>query len=197
MPPIGWVGIGSHLEPGKSEAWIAEQADRVCGWWGEDTNDDVCDQVRAILTHAIAVREDESVMELLYFPVPEPYAARVRVMVCDDNPLQLWRDAGLELDPYVGSSLGPGVQCVAMRDVGDANDPAQLISAAFVFEAEEETVIALIEPTTRQAYALMIDGLAWLLSKIEVRRPNGELFCARPVDGFKVTEEDEWALINA
>jgi len=55
----------------------------------------------------------------------------------------------------------------------------------------------LVEPTTRQAYALMIDGLSWLLSDLEIRRPNGDIFAAQAIDGFKISDEDEWVLTDA
>lgn len=199
-PEDGWVYAACDLETDLDE-WVVSHEAKLAGRWGEVWPQD--EEARLANDAALrdiyrAAHEPGTLIGMLHWPLPLPLASRVRVALAagPPAPVAAWQEAGFDVDEWIGSSLGPGLKCIAERNETIGGVPRHLSTAAYVFASQEGGVLVTVESGSREVFDLTLARMPVLLSTLKLYLPGGVQFVASEVDGMTRSSTDEWKQVS-
>lgn len=199
-PEQGWSCAACDLETDVDQ-WIASEEMRLRTWWVDAwAQDEAANRAnRAALKDTYdSAHEPGMLVAMSHWPLPVPLPSRIRIAIASGPPapVSAWRDAGFDVDEWIGSSLGPGLKCIAERDEVVNGNAVHLSTAAYVFAAQDGGVMVTVEAGTREVFDLTLARMPVLLSNLALYLPGGARFVASDVDGMTRNTMDEWEKVS-
>lgn len=196
-PPDRWTQVlgADDVDADEVETWIDRELENLRGWWGKAWTDDLDHEARSLLTTNVASDlHTGTLVSLLHWPLPAPAVSRVRIVLGNGDPVEVaeWRQMGFDVDEYAEAGLGPGLKCLASSGAEVDGQEFQLFTGVFAFAAQDSSVMVVVEASEPEVFGLTVAEMPLLLSTLEVLRPDGTPFSAKPVPGAASDPFDVW-----
>ncbi|MCR8671471.1 hypothetical protein [Agrococcus sp. HG114] len=183
MPPLGADDAG----------WVDASTAALRAAFGDRWSADLDSAVPALLQLGLDRREDDDLLSWLLWPVALPVFAVVRARVVDSAALPDFHAAGASVQPVESGTLGPGILVTARVRLEEADASAAL--AVLAFDDGDAALALSIDPTVAEVVDLSAPALRDLADRVELERPDGSAFRARPPAGIVAAEA--WSLGGA
>lgn len=195
IPEDDWTVVPDNNHEEYAD-WPAEECARICQRFAESQGDASAEEiVSETLKLALSVRQPDTLLTLLHWPLPLPAASIVRVLIASDIPgtPHDWERHGFLVDECSGRHLGPGIKCVAERSECLGGETQSLLTAAYQFSREDGLgVIVVAESGVREIFQLTAGAMPTVLAGLRILQPDGEEFVGGPVRGISRMPIDEW-----
>ena len=184
----GWLDLPAHVD--SVDEWVEAQAGELRAAWGSAWRDDQSAAVAGLLRGALAARPDDAALAFQLWPVPAPLVTHVRASFGA-------RPAGLRLGPgdgvlYEAAGLGFGVQALRQVRVDDAG--LDLIGIEIAFLGEDAAVVASLEPTIPELFAMVVGQFHAFVQTLEFQGPDGRAIVApAPAEFLDAAPDATWA----
>lgn len=181
------------------EEWVATECARISAELGDRWTADVQREFRRLMTNALeSANGPGTLITMLHWPAEIPLISRVRVVLADGAPFdpKAWESAGFDVSEYPGAEMGPGVVCLASREVGVGDNGLQLHTAAYAFSSGTDGIAVIVESGSKEVFELTVAFMPVILGSLRITQPDGSHFEAKPILGITRDSVDEWKVAN-
>lgn len=181
----GWLLQPAHVDD--RDTWIAAQVAELRAAWGPRWRTEDEPSVRALLSLGLDVRPADAALAFQLWPVPSPLVAHAHAAFGAAPERPLGPEAG---SLYEADGLGFGVQ--AVRRIREAD--LDLVGLDIAFVTGEAAVVASLEPTVPELFALLVGQFHAFVQTLEFAAPDGKpLRAAAPVGFLDASADADWA----
>lgn len=190
-PDPSWLEVPEGVSGEAAAEWVASVSEWMRQAWGEAWGARAAAMVPTMLRDSVVERPDAHyVFEV--WPLFQPVRLRVQISVIDSSTLPAWDQEGYSVVGYDDAPIGPGIQCVRMRDL-EGEVQATLVEWCAVFTSGGQSLVVQVEPTPIELLTLALPGLHAVIGTLEVGLTDGAAFHAEPTAYAMVGDDITWA----
>ena len=176
----GWLGMPALDGDDDAQDWVAARTDGLRTAFGGRWTPELEQVVPALLTAGLDRRSADDLLSWQVWPGAMPVFATVHARIVASAAIPDWRSSGASVAPFESATLGPGGQVSGTASLDDVRPGTTAAFVIHAFDDGESTVVVSVEPTLAEVLALSMTGLAGLIDRIEVERPDGSAFRSTP-----------------
>lgn len=192
--PTRWAVVPEQADDELRAAWVAEVSQRVFDHWGTTGDGGLSEAFTRALRPVVDVRLPGTLREVITWPLPSLWPARVVFLLLPSSDGDDWSERGFRSTAYVGAPFGPGVQHTrTVRSGSETASDDGPIETVIVFDRGDMRLLVHVPPLPTQMHLLMAGPIADIIGRASLIDPEGALFRAAPDPrALPMTDADLW-----